>query len=241
MRKLILILLSFLTYNLYSQCENAIEFNNQDCVQNINQSQFSIIYSFIPEQSTVIFDDAILLSNCIDLEKVFILLDENCDTVEVSNTSTFLNLIENNQYYLSINVQCQSGTIRTFCLFEQIILPIQLYSFEGYQKNNIIEIKWSTYSELNIDKIIIEHSINNVEWYPIYEIRSLGNTQNQTNYSTTHINPITGMNFYRIKTIDLNSSIAYSTTISVNFIKQQNNNSLKDFDLIGRRITMFNN
>jgi len=103
-------------------------------------------------------------------------------------------------------------------------LPVELISFEGFNKNNKNILEWTTASEINNDYFLIEkHSKSATdEWTAIGKIKSKGDNTQIQNYSCTDENPLEGINYYRLKQVDLNSGFKYSQIIFV--IKNQNSN-----------------
>lgn len=96
-------------------------------------------------------------------------------------------------------------------------LPIELLRFTAAKQNNTVLLNWSTATETNNDYFTIEKSKDAVEFTELTTIDGAGNSSVAKNYSTTDFNPISGINYYRLKQTDFNGSISYSGTVAVSF------------------------
>ena len=79
-------------------------------------------------------------------------------------------------------------------------LPVVLGSFTVSQINNEVLLKWQTLSEINFNYFQIE-KLSGSDFQVIEMINSTGNEQGDT-YSFTDRNPETGLNIYRLQSID---------------------------------------
>jgi hypothetical protein len=96
-------------------------------------------------------------------------------------------------------------------------LPITLVSFKLEQQDNSILLSWTTASEKNFDKFIIERSIDGKNFEAIGEVKGAGNSKVLLNYSLVDNAPLLGTNYYRLKSVDLDESFAYSKVIFTNY------------------------
>jgi type IX secretion system substrate protein len=97
-------------------------------------------------------------------------------------------------------------------------LPVTFGNIKGYAKNGGIQIDWTIYTEHNVDHYEIERSVNGVQQFTTIGQIAARNTNNQTEYGWLDATPVNGINFYRIKTVDLDSKISYSIIVRVNLI-----------------------
>lgn len=86
-------------------------------------------------------------------------------------------------------------------------------NFEIQNLNNNIQLLWSLDDQSNIVKYEIEKSFNEISYSKIGEI----NTQSTLNYSYTDLNPIIGINSYRIKTVYSDLTFKYSEIRTLDF------------------------
>lgn len=102
--------------------------------------------------------------------------------------------------------------------FDPLILPVRLISFKATKANQNTKISWTTTYENNLANFIVERSINGSSWQPIATIPANGNnTGNTTNYSILDAQPVKGINFYRLKSVDQDATFYYSEIRTVKF------------------------
>ncbi|MBU0765664.1 MAG: right-handed parallel beta-helix repeat-containing protein, partial [Bacteroidetes bacterium] len=100
------------------------------------------------------------------------------------------------------------------CLCDEIILPVELLSFNAYCLNEYIQIEFVTASETNNDHYIIEKSYNTESWEPVRIITGAGTTNVMQYYTVTDYRPYTGISYYRLKQTDFNGRSSYSETVA---------------------------
>jgi len=96
-------------------------------------------------------------------------------------------------------------------------LPLLLNNFSVKSDNCIAHLNWSTSSETNIEKFEIEKSeTNNAKWKTIGSVTAHGNSSSTLTYyfkdENTDLNNKAVM--YRLKMIDIDGSIIYSTPLN---------------------------
>jgi uncharacterized protein (TIGR03790 family) len=94
-------------------------------------------------------------------------------------------------------------------------LPVELVSFNSIVKNNVITVQWKTATEINNAGFEVERrSISNrSEWNKVGFIQGSGTSNVSIEYSFTDKIMATGKYEYRLKQIDQDGKIEYSTTI----------------------------
>jgi hypothetical protein len=100
--------------------------------------------------------------------------------------------------------------------FANIILPVSIINVRAYKSGNNINVEWSALHELNIDHYEVEHSSNGIAFAAIANTSANNNGSQQNNYTSTDAHPLNGNNFYRIKAIDKDGQVKYSSIVSVN-------------------------
>lgn len=96
-----------------------------------------------------------------------------------------------------------------------IILPVSIIDFKAAQQGSGIHVQWKVLNELNIDHYEIQKSLNGVAFSTIASVQALNNDMPVNQYAILDGKPVTGNNFYRIKTVDKNNSITYTEVIDV--------------------------
>jgi len=100
-------------------------------------------------------------------------------------------------------------------------LPVQLNSFNAIKGKNEVILKWQTTSEINCFGFEIErfvttaNSNNNPEWKSIGFIKGNGSSNSTIDYTYTDNTPVAGVILYRLKQIDTDGSVSYSSEISI--------------------------
>ena len=106
-------------------------------------------------------------------------------------------------------------------------LPVELITFEAQANNNMVDLLWTTASEINNDYFVIESSSDGIEFNEVTEIVGAGNSNVEINYSAIDYNPYNGISYYRLKQVDFDGTMAYSKIRMVNF----NNTSDKNIEM----------
>ena len=90
-------------------------------------------------------------------------------------------------------------------------LPVGYASFSTYvNPNNTVNLNWSTASEFNSNYFAIERSINSIDFDSIGSVKAAGNSNTILNYVFTDLHPYQGVNYYRLKQVDLNGDAHYT-------------------------------
>jgi hypothetical protein len=100
-------------------------------------------------------------------------------------------------------------------------LPIELISFSASQKENHIEIDWTTATEINNDFFEVQRAGEEISWQSLARTDGSGNTSSPHFYSVADEIPIQGNNYYRLKQVDFDGTSTYSEMVVVPFIKQE--------------------
>jgi len=91
-----------------------------------------------------------------------------------------------------------------------ITLPITLGAFNVTKVNESALISWFTSTESNSSHFNIERSADGSAFTTIGSVNAAGNSNGKLNYSYTDGTPLTGKNFYRLKSVDKDSRSSYS-------------------------------
>jgi len=97
----------------------------------------------------------------------------------------------------------------------EIALPLKLISFFAIQKDNIINLHWSTSIEENTDYFLLEKYSNYLDWKPITSVQASGKSNTLQDYSAVDTQLAKPDNLYRLKQVDLDGSYTYSHIISL--------------------------
>ena len=101
-------------------------------------------------------------------------------------------------------------------------LPVELISFYGrITDEETVELLWATASELNSNYFDIEGSTDGRSFLSIGKVKAAGNSLKIQNYSFEHSVLFSGVHYYRLREVDFDGTVAYSSIIKVNVVKQQ--------------------
>ncbi len=136
---------------------------------------------------------------------------------------THVTLPGSSYYYYAKITQLDGDIIWTAPIWIQrqgVPLPIIIFNFEAQVKDKTVDIHWNLENTAEMAFIVLEHSTNGVDFRPLqeYSIETVDLNDNQYQ----HTNPISGINYYRLRHIDHNQKIGYSNIISANI---QNNST----------------
>jgi uncharacterized repeat protein (TIGR03803 family) len=95
------------------------------------------------------------------------------------------------------------------------VLPVELISFTAEKQTSGVLLSWKTAQEQNSDRFEIERSGGGNNFTTIGSVKSAGNTTSIMDYSFTDPNPINGINYYRLKQVDMDEKFTHSKTIPV--------------------------
>lgn len=129
----------------------------------------------------------------------------------------------------TIGTVTTAGVVSTFSPFtlssssNQNPLPIELLSFTATAMENQINISWITASENNTDYFEVEKSIDGINFELLTKMQAAGSSVNKLEYNAVDVHPFEGVNYYRLKQIDVNKSFTYSDIISVNYEMSSSN------------------
>ncbi|MBK5286317.1 MAG: T9SS type A sorting domain-containing protein [Bacteroidia bacterium] len=95
------------------------------------------------------------------------------------------------------------------------VLPVELINFTGYNIGTGNVLEWQTATETNNDYFILERSSVGIDFENIGTIDGHGNSTQLLNYKFNDNNPLSGINYYRLKQVDYNGDFNNSKTIAV--------------------------
>lgn len=118
-------------------------------------------------------------------------------------------------------VESSRSSVFTLKLIQEP-LAVKLSGFDVKKQHAIVEINWFTEQELNSKSFIVERSADQNLWTGVANVDAAGNSTGQRNYHTTDLHPAKGINYYRLKTIDVDGRFTCSEIKSVYFTDNAN-------------------
>lgn len=96
-----------------------------------------------------------------------------------------------------------------------IVLPLTIDQFNGMFTNGFMQLRWTTFTEINIDHFEIERSTDGTHFRQIGRLETLGSNNNNNTYTYSDLTAEKGSNFYRLVMIDNEGNFSYSKDITV--------------------------
>lgn len=131
----------------------------------------------------------------------------------------------NGQWTLSFNdwYAGDGGSINSWtlelCIEQKSTLPLNLLSFHAKAGNEGVYLSWVTSGEKDISTYSVERQQEDGSYTTIGTV-SARNKAQEYNYGLMDANPMTGINYYRLKTTEVNGRISYSSIESVDFSRR---------------------
>ncbi len=98
-----------------------------------------------------------------------------------------------------------------------VLLPVNLLSFTAEKDHKKVNLKWITTSEKDNAYFEVQRSTDGENFVSIGMVKGNGTTNTKQTYTDTDYYPNSGINYYRLKQIDIDGSIRYSKIISLVF------------------------
>lgn len=97
-------------------------------------------------------------------------------------------------------------------------LPVKFSGIKAFEKQSGIQIDWAAYNEENVDIYQVERSADGVLFVPIGDVDAR-NSVTETKYSFFDAAPLSGVNFYRLRNVDIDGKSGYSNIVKVSLDK----------------------
>lgn len=95
------------------------------------------------------------------------------------------------------------------------VIPIELIDFTVYQEGGIHQLDWRTASENNTLGFDIERSADGISFQPIGFVAGAGHSNSEQQYHFTDKTPLPGLNYYRLRQLDINDDWSFSPVRAV--------------------------
>lgn len=97
-----------------------------------------------------------------------------------------------------------------------IPVPINLLSFDGKLAGGKTNLTWTTAQEFNADHFEVERSNTDGAGYKtLGTVAATGNSSVDQNYLFTDNNPVSGLNYYRLKMVDKDGKFKFSSIVLI--------------------------
>jgi len=107
-----------------------------------------------------------------------------------------------------------SFSVFTFGFGPANILPVTLMDFKANAVNQAVELTWMTANEFSLSRYELERSMDGHSFYNIGS-ETATNTASVRTFNWTDNAPLPGVNFYRLKMVDIDGAFKYSGVVKV--------------------------
>ena len=127
-----------------------------------------------------------------------------------------ISMLSNSRLSFSVDANAASQVFNRFhIVFTAPISYLVSYtSVTAYKRNNEIAVEWKVIDELSISRYEVEKSTDGYNFTKV-KTAVAASVNNSSSYAEADANAVHGVNFYRIKNINLNGSSGYSQVVKV--------------------------
>lgn len=93
------------------------------------------------------------------------------------------------------------------------VLPVVFSYVKTVNTDKGIEVQWQTLTEKDNARFEIEHSVDGINFEKIGTVNSIKNFSSIADYSFLHRYPAPGVNYYRIKQVDIDGKYTYTNVV----------------------------
>jgi hypothetical protein len=94
-------------------------------------------------------------------------------------------------------------------------LPITLIQWGGVYKNNRTYLSWQAENALNFSHFVVEHSTDGIHFSSQGQVAAVSSTAFSQSYSFEDAFPADGVNYYRLKMVDIDGQYSYSGILTI--------------------------
>ena len=105
---------------------------------------------------------------------------------------------------------------------EIVPLPVELANFTAFQNNEAIILNWTTATEINNSGFEIQKKLKGEDWQVVTFVEGKGNSAEPSNYSYSDPLERKGIYSYRLKQIDYDGGISFSSEVEINIEGPEN-------------------
>lgn len=94
-----------------------------------------------------------------------------------------------------------------------VVLPLVIDKFDGFFADGIVQLKWTSFNGVMMDRYGVERSTDGVNFRQIGKITALGSESNKFEY--LDLTADKGSNYYRLSMVDMDGNYTYSKPVMV--------------------------
>lgn len=95
------------------------------------------------------------------------------------------------------------------------VLPITISQWSGVYKNNKTYLNWQAENTTSFSHFVVERSTDGVHFSPLGDVAAISSGAPTQPYSFEDAFPVDGVNYYRLKLVDLNAQFTYSGVLII--------------------------
>lgn len=97
-------------------------------------------------------------------------------------------------------------------------LPVELLSFSATPLGNAVRLRWSTASEHNSARFLLERAVDPADFLVVGDVPAAGFSQQRIDYSWDDRSPWDGTSFYRLRELDLDGAEQIGPVVAIDRI-----------------------
>lgn len=148
--------------------------------------------------------------------------------VDIGNNDEYVGTLDLPEGFYEYKCRCTTdgGVLWTFddetngLLTVEAPLPVQLSIFEAYIDAYEVDLLWETESEIHNSHFILERSSDLRNWKTLAKVNGQGTSVSHQEYGFTDIEPMSGINYYRLQQVDYNGTYSYSEVVHARLEKE---------------------
>jgi len=78
-----------------------------------------------------------------------------------------------------------------------------------------VALNWKVENEINVSRYEVEYSLDGNKFSSLFTVPASAATTAQKTYAQNHPFPADGLNYYRIKQVDMDGRFSYSKTVAI--------------------------
>jgi hypothetical protein len=146
----------------------------------------------------------------------------------IPSGSIAVNILPNAEFYLAWSYSVSTGLntnnapvygIDGIAISPSVALPISLVKFSTNKFAEKVKVQWTTATEINNDKFVVERSLDGENFEFVSELRGAGNSRELNAYEVVDANPLKGTSYYRLTQYDFNGASETFAPVAVNMGK----------------------
>lgn len=135
-----------------------------------------------------------------------------------TQSSTPVNLNGPTTYDFNITADAASAASNRFMIvFKQnTVLPVTIKTIKAWKQNADIMVEWKVENQISMKEYEVEKSTDGIHFTKMNTTPVSGNNNGgSSTYNWLDVHPVTGVNYYRVRSISLSGNKAYSNIVKV--------------------------